>query len=1219
MAETNDKSLPGDHDDEVLARIVDEIGERIKQGEPVDQAAYLRRHPEYAERLRSLWPALVATVGLRQSESPVGFSIDPPSTEADGSGEGGNRRLGDFRLIREIARGGMGIVYEAVQISLRRRVALKILTAAGSIDDRQLQRFQIEARAAAALHHAHIVPVFAVGTHRRVPFYAMQFIEGISLATLIAEMRQLEGLEQTGPAAACALTQSFLAGHCALALSGGSTVEIVGPRPRITLSDAAGATPVVSQSRARSNGFARDVAALGVQAASALEHAHDHGILHRDVKPSNLLVDEAGHLWVTDFGLARVQGESNLTQTGDMLGTLRYMSPESAAGRGKRVFVDGRTDIYSLGVTLYALLTLRPAFPGDDRVEVFRQIAQDEPTPLRKLDSSIPRDLETIIDKAIAKDPARRYAMAGAMAEDLRRFLEHRPILAQRPTVADRAAKFARRHRPFVVSAAGFVLLAVLGLVASLSWSNRWLRSHNQGLSEALKRADENAREAERQGAIAQAQLDLARRHQHAENLRRARQALDAREVELAQDILRGDQRGLDGKDRDFAWRYLWRQSRRDFRQIWGHHGRIRGITLAPDGRSLAIHDFSGQVRICDLKDEATFDQPRAAFATRYAEAALSRFSADSRYVAVGSPDEWFRDRGIEVFDCQTSQRVVQIPLGPGERIDSVAFDQPSKRFWVAMKQRGQYGLGFHELTNPDSPEQSRPLERDVTRAVLSPDARMLCLQREGGVDLVETPCGKVLLRLNCRKEDKPWPGCFSMDSRYLMAATGADIVVWETGGGRVIARIPASGAMAGWGWSARARYLSWGEDNGRVGILDTSTGAVRELVPRSSAFKATGFAPSFSAHEKLFTYNQRRIPGGPTPLRVWNLETGLIAEFPNRNVDRDASFVLGRHEVLLRSGAGLGIWKLHPPRELDALAGHRAEAWAAAFSADGKTLATASDDTGEQQTIRLWDPTSGKQLAGWKGHASMISALAFSPDGGILASASLDSGKSGQPNLRLWSTATQERLGDLAGHEGGVRAVTYSPDGLWLATAGDDGAVRLWDPNSRLVQTTLIGHSAKVNSLSFSSDGRLLASSSNDATVRLWDVSSGQSQAVLADLREVFAVRFAPDQSLLASVNELGELKLWDPIEARLVRAIPGDSQELRALAFPAGSSVIAAAGKGKVIHFWDVATGQEILTLEGHKAQINGLAFSPDGSVLASCSHDGAVRLWCAGGIEP
>jgi tetratricopeptide (TPR) repeat protein len=322
----------------------------------------------------------------------------------------------------------MGVVYEAEQLSLGRRVALKVLPFAATLDPRQLQRFQNEAQAAAQLHHGNIVPVYAVGCERGVHYYAMQFVEGQSLAAVIAALRQA-----AGPAPADAT-----------------------PLPAALPSDPA----------RKGTAYFRAAAQLGLQAAEALEHAHQCGVVHRDIKPANLLIDPGGHLWVTDFGLARSASNPGLTLTGDVVGTLRYMSPEQALGRNGRI--DHRTDIYALGVSLYELLTLEPAFAGADQQEVLRQIDSGTPRPPRRLDRRIPVELETIVLKAMEKDPAERYATAQDLADDLRRFLEDRPIQARRPSLAARGARWARRHQGLVGAAMAMVLLAVLGLGVSV-------------------------------------------------------------------------------------------------------------------------------------------------------------------------------------------------------------------------------------------------------------------------------------------------------------------------------------------------------------------------------------------------------------------------------------------------------------------------------------------------------------------------------------------------------------------------------------------------------------------------------------------------------------------------------------------------------------------------------------------------------------------------------
>ncbi len=527
------------------------------------------RHPERAEALQRMLPAFALMARLGNSVHGEAARRDPipdhPLAELG--------CLGDYRLLREVGRGGMGVVYEGHQISLKRRVALKVLPFASAIDVRQCQRFQIEAQAAAALHHANIVPVFAVGTERGVPFYAMQFIEGRSLAVVIHELRQLDGLEPAGPAPACALTRSLIAGEFAPTPEVGTDVDRHGTTIEPAPSHPAAPAPMSSGSSARRRGYIRTVAALGLQAALAVEHAHRHGILHRDIKPSNLLVDEVGHLWVTDFGLARVPGESNLTLTGDVLGTLRYMSPEQALG--KRVMLDGRSDVYSLGATLYELLTLRPAFGGDDRAEILRRIAQQEPRPPRRLNPAIPAAFETIVLKAMANEPARRYASAEALRDDLQRFLDNRPILGRPVSAWGRSRSWARR-RPAVAALLGVIVFMACGFVGGIAAWISWLEWHNRQLEVHVARADQQTREAARQTGIAEGRRRLADRHHYAESLRLAGRALDERQIELAQDILHDIQPDPDGSDpRGFAWRYLWREANRDFSQLWGHRGRV--------------------------------------------------------------------------------------------------------------------------------------------------------------------------------------------------------------------------------------------------------------------------------------------------------------------------------------------------------------------------------------------------------------------------------------------------------------------------------------------------------------------------------------------------------------------------------------------------------------------------------------------------------------------
>jgi serine/threonine protein kinase len=390
----------------------------------------------------------------------------------------------------------MGVVYEAEQISLRRRVALKVLPFAAALDRRQLQRFKNEALAAAHLHHENIVPVYMVGEERGVHYYAMQFIEGRSLAHLIAEMKE------QAPEKLC---QSWQARNAS------DEPE----RPSLALrasGEAVSESPAAVLSTERSSGSRRYfdwVAKLGRQAALALEHAHSVGIVHRDIKPANLLLDAEGRLWVTDFGLAQVAGGAALTVTGELLGTLRYASPEQVLAR--QGVVDHRSDIYSLGATLYELLTIRPLFEGRDRNELLRQIANEEPRSPRSIHPSVPRELETVVLKGLGKETSDRYLTAREFAEDLQRFLDNRPVLARRPTTVEHLWKLARRH-PSVVTAALVILLILLaGSVLStvfIQIEQERTRAEQRRAEDAYQRERQRAEEAEARFRLARRSVD---------------------------------------------------------------------------------------------------------------------------------------------------------------------------------------------------------------------------------------------------------------------------------------------------------------------------------------------------------------------------------------------------------------------------------------------------------------------------------------------------------------------------------------------------------------------------------------------------------------------------------------------------------------------------------------------------------------------------------------
>jgi serine/threonine protein kinase/Tfp pilus assembly protein PilF len=435
--------------------LAEEFAARYRRGERPSLTEYTDKHPHLAKRIREIFPALavIEEIGAVGDDMTLAANTGPKAPPVF-------HRLGDYRILREVGRGGMGVVYEAVQESLGRHVALKVFPAAWPLGSSHLERFRREARAVARLHHTNIVPVFGVGEDSGVHYYAMQFIDGQGLDEVLKQIRR-----QRRP-------------------SPRDREPLPAPVARNIPADearASGESDTDLTNLPEASYFTR-VAQIGLQVADALDYSHKQGILHRDVKPSNLLWDSHGVVWVTDFGLAKAEGSDGLTESGAIIGTLRYMAPERFQGRS-----DPRSDVYGIGATLYELLTLRPAFDDTDRLLLIERVTNTEPPRPRRLVPQIPRDLETIVVKALAKEPADRYPTAGDLADDLRRFLDDRPIKARRSSPLERGWRWCRRHPAVAGLAAALllVLLGGLGLVTAL-----WQRAERQGATAELARQE---------------------------------------------------------------------------------------------------------------------------------------------------------------------------------------------------------------------------------------------------------------------------------------------------------------------------------------------------------------------------------------------------------------------------------------------------------------------------------------------------------------------------------------------------------------------------------------------------------------------------------------------------------------------------------------------------------------------------------------------------------
>ena len=497
----------------VLDDIAAEIMAQCRSGQKPDLEDYAARHPHLAEAIREHMPALVKLHELTPPEPASGHALsdgEPP------------RQFGDFRIVRELGRGGMGVVYHAEQHSLGRPVALKVLSQATQLDQTSRERFKREAQIAAQLHHTNIVPVFGTGECESTLYFAMQHIDGVSLDRVLRALRRLEpqltaagsldrGRDGVSHDAMTVAALRLLEGRLHETVTPATLRSAVSAQSAASNDSADGvrdASAVAAASSVR-KGYTAAVARIGIQVAQALDYAHSHGVLHRDIKPSNLLLDRDGTVWITDFGLAKHADDADLTTTGDLVGTLRYMPPERLRGK-----VDRRSDVYSLGLTLYEFLALRPAYDDQDRGELVQRIAQSDPPSPRSLHRWVPRDLDTIVMKAIAREPHRRYAQAAELADDLSRFVRGWPVRAQPIGPFERLRRWSVRNPVVATLAASLTAVLLAGLIG-ITWQWRRAESNLLLARESQQRAEENLAESNRQ------------RQRAEDNFRRAQAAVD--------------------------------------------------------------------------------------------------------------------------------------------------------------------------------------------------------------------------------------------------------------------------------------------------------------------------------------------------------------------------------------------------------------------------------------------------------------------------------------------------------------------------------------------------------------------------------------------------------------------------------------------------------------------------------------------------------------------